>query len=240
MADGDVVLFNRQPSLHKLSIMSHHARVMPWRTFRFNECVCAPYNADFDGDEMNMHLPQTEEARAEARRFMAVSANQLTPRNGQPLVAATQDFVTGAYLLTQRDVFFGREAFMPAVGYLATRPSASSCRRRRSSSRSLWTGKQVISLLVLPARARRRRRRRRRASDEGGGGGGDGVRVNLTLKEKNYTAASSQCERDGSVASATELRSSGTLRRRRSATARSAGSSTCCCATTARPRPRAA
>ena len=46
MADGDVVLFNRQPSLHKLSIMSHHVKVMPWRTFRFNECVCAPYNAD--------------------------------------------------------------------------------------------------------------------------------------------------------------------------------------------------
>ena len=43
-------------------------QVMPWRTFRFNECVCAPYNADFDGDEMNMHLPQTEEARAEVNK----------------------------------------------------------------------------------------------------------------------------------------------------------------------------
>ena len=50
--DGDVVLFNRQPSLHRLSIMAHRARVLKWRTFRFNECVCAPYNADFDGDEM--------------------------------------------------------------------------------------------------------------------------------------------------------------------------------------------
>jgi DNA-directed RNA polymerase III subunit RPC1 len=49
MEDGDIVLFNRQPSLHKQSIMSHHAKVMPWRTFRFNICVCAPYNADFDG-----------------------------------------------------------------------------------------------------------------------------------------------------------------------------------------------
>lgn len=66
MEDGDVVLFNRQPSLHKMSIMSHKAKIMPWRTFRFNECVCSPYNADFDGDEMNMHLPQTEEAKAEA------------------------------------------------------------------------------------------------------------------------------------------------------------------------------
>ena len=58
LADGDVVLFNRQPSLHKLSIMAHRARVMEGRTLRFNECVCAPYNADFDGDEMNIHVPQ--------------------------------------------------------------------------------------------------------------------------------------------------------------------------------------
>jgi len=55
--DGDVVLFNRQPSLHRVSIMAHRARVMPNRTFRFNECVCTPYNADFDGDEMNIHIP---------------------------------------------------------------------------------------------------------------------------------------------------------------------------------------
>jgi DNA-directed RNA polymerase III subunit RPC1 len=57
LCDGDTVLFNRQPSLHRLSIMSHRAKVMPWRTLRFNECVCAPYNADFDGDEMNIHFP---------------------------------------------------------------------------------------------------------------------------------------------------------------------------------------
>lgn len=48
-------------------------KVLPWRTFRFNECVCAPYNADFDGDEMNLHVPQTEEARAEAMVLMGVS-----------------------------------------------------------------------------------------------------------------------------------------------------------------------
>ena len=68
MCDGDVVLFNRQPSLHKMSIMAHRARVMGERTFRFNECVCAPYNADFDGDEMNLHLPQTEEASSTRHR----------------------------------------------------------------------------------------------------------------------------------------------------------------------------
>lgn len=73
LSDNDVVLFNRQPSLHRLSIMAHFAKVMPWRTFRFNECVCSPYNADFDGDEMNMHLPQTQEAKAEAIELMGVS-----------------------------------------------------------------------------------------------------------------------------------------------------------------------
>ncbi|KAH9700993.1 DNA-directed RNA polymerase III subunit 1 [Citrus sinensis] len=70
LEDGDVVLFNRQPSLHRMSIMCHRARIMPWRTLRFNESVCNPYNADFDGDEMNMHVPQTEEARTEALLLM--------------------------------------------------------------------------------------------------------------------------------------------------------------------------
>ena len=106
LLDGDIVLFNRQPSLHKMSIMSHRVKVLPWRTFRFNECVCTPYNADFDGDEMNLHVPQNEEARAEALTLMGVPSNLVTPRNGALIVGATQDFLTGSYLLTQRDVFF--------------------------------------------------------------------------------------------------------------------------------------
>ena len=77
LQDDDIVLFNRQPSLHKLSIMSHFVKVLPWRTFRFNECVCTPYNADFDGDEMNLHVPQTEEARAEAMELMGVRSHAL-------------------------------------------------------------------------------------------------------------------------------------------------------------------
>ena len=59
------------------------ATVRPHRTFRFNECVCTPYNADFDGDEMNLHLPQTEEAKAEALTLMGVKNNLITPRNGK-------------------------------------------------------------------------------------------------------------------------------------------------------------
>jgi DNA-directed RNA polymerase III subunit RPC1 len=70
LENGDIVLFNLQPSLHRMSIMCHRARVIPWRTLRLNESVCNPYNADFDGDEMNLHVPQTEEARTEALMLM--------------------------------------------------------------------------------------------------------------------------------------------------------------------------
>ncbi|MFQ5892278.1 MAG: DNA-directed RNA polymerase subunit A', partial [Candidatus Methanofastidiosia archaeon] len=65
LQDKDIVLFNRQPSLHRLSIMAHEVRVIPYKTFRLNLCVCPPYNADFDGDEMNLHVPQTVESQAE-------------------------------------------------------------------------------------------------------------------------------------------------------------------------------
>jgi DNA-directed RNA polymerase III subunit RPC1 len=151
MCDDDVVLFNRQPSLHKMSIMAHRAKIMPWRTFRFNECACTPYNADFDGDEMNMHLPQTEEARAEASELMIVTNNLVTPRNGEPLVAATQDFLTGAYLLTKKDVFFTREQFCRLVAFLSDATEEVLLPLPTIfKPRELFTGKQLMSLLVRP------------------------------------------------------------------------------------------
>jgi DNA-directed RNA polymerase subunit A' len=72
LMNGDPVLFNRQPSLHRQSIMVHKTRILPNKTLRLNLCVCSPYNADFDGDEMNLHVPQTEEARAEAKILLSV------------------------------------------------------------------------------------------------------------------------------------------------------------------------
>lgn len=112
-------LFNRQPSLHKISIMCHRVRVRPWRTFRLNECVCGPYNADFDGDEMNLHIPQTEEARTEALELMSVKQNTVTPRNGEPVIAAIQDFITASHLLILRDNFLDRRQFTQICSYLA-------------------------------------------------------------------------------------------------------------------------
>ncbi|KAL7421304.1 DNA-directed RNA polymerase III subunit C1 (rpo31) [Cryptotrichosporon argae] len=149
--DGDIVLFNRQPSLHKISIMCHRVRVRPWRTFRLNECVCNPYNADFDGDEMNLHVPQTEEARTEALELMSVKKNLVTPRNGEPIVAAIQDFITASFLLSRRDRLLDRQQFTQICSYLADGnqeielPPPTIWKPVR-----LWTGKQVYNLLMRP------------------------------------------------------------------------------------------
>jgi DNA-directed RNA polymerase subunit A' len=106
LIDGDIVLFNRQPSLHRMSIMAHEVVVMPYKTFRLNTVVCPPYNADFDGDEMNLHALQNEEARAEARVLMRVQEQILSPRFGENIIGAIQDHITGTYLLTHENPGF--------------------------------------------------------------------------------------------------------------------------------------
>jgi DNA-directed RNA polymerase III subunit RPC1 len=182
LIDNDVVLFNRQPSLHRVSIMAHRAKVMPWRTFRFNECVCTPYNADFDGDEMNLHLPQTEEARAEAMILMGVTQNLITPRSGEPLIAATQDFLTASYIISRRDTFYDRARFCAIVTYAFDGlqnidiPPPAIIKPVR-----LWTGKQLFSLVLKPNAQSR-------------------VQVNLEVKGKSYSGAQTHmCPRDGWV-----------------------------------------
>ncbi|XP_060520188.1 DNA-directed RNA polymerase III subunit RPC1 [Cylas formicarius] len=152
--NDDVVLFNRQPSLHKLSIMAHRAKIHEHRTFRFNECACNPYNADFDGDEMNLHLPQTEEAKAEALILMGNKSNLVTPRNGELLIAATQDFLTGAYLLTRKDTFLD---FVHATQLAATLLAGKDTHMNITlpppcivKPRYLWSGKQICSLIFKP------------------------------------------------------------------------------------------
>jgi len=110
LIDGDIALFNRQPSLHRMSMMCHKVKVLPGRTFRLNPAVCNPYNADFDGDEMNLHIPQTEEARAEAKILMLVETQIISPRYGLSVVGCIHDAITGNYLLTKELVLNYGEA----------------------------------------------------------------------------------------------------------------------------------
>ena len=100
LQNGDIVLFNRQPSLHKMSIMAHYVRILPHNTLRFNVACTTPYNADFDGDEMNIHVPQTIEAQAEAAEIMAVKYQVVSPQASRPVISVVQDTMLGAYLLS--------------------------------------------------------------------------------------------------------------------------------------------
>lgn len=110
LMDGDIAIFNRQPSLHRMSMMCHKIRVLPYKTFRLNPAVCNPYNADFDGDEMNLHIPQTEEARAEAETLMMVQTQLISPRYGLSVIGCIQDSVGGNYLLTKEVTLSRNEA----------------------------------------------------------------------------------------------------------------------------------
>ncbi|MGQ9788548.1 MAG: DNA-directed RNA polymerase subunit A' [Candidatus Hadarchaeaceae archaeon] len=147
LRDGDIVLFNRQPSLHRMSIMAHEVKVLPGRTFRLNLSVCPPYNADFDGDEMNVHAPQSEEAQAEARILMKVQEQILSPRFGGPIIGGIQDHVTGAYLLTQRNRFLTREQAQQLLAYagiLSDLPKPAV----EKKGVEYWAGKQIFSMLL--------------------------------------------------------------------------------------------
>jgi len=146
LRDGDIVIFNRQPSLHRMSIMAHYVKVLPYKTFRLHLCVCPPYNADFDGDEMNLHVPQSEEAQTEARILMQVQDHILSPRFGGPIIGAIRDFITAAYLLTRKSTLLTKKEvckLLMAAGYEGEIPEPAI-----KKPQELWTGKQIFSLFL--------------------------------------------------------------------------------------------
>ena len=100
LLDNDYVLFNRQPSLHKMSMMAHRVRVMKGNTFRLNISVTPPYNADFDGDEMNCHAPQSVSSMIELAQIVSVNNQIISPRENKPIITIVQDTLLGIYKLT--------------------------------------------------------------------------------------------------------------------------------------------
>lgn len=143
MQDGDLILFNRQPTLHKMSMMAHRVRVMDGQTFRMNVNVCSSYNADFDGDEMNVHLPQSEQTRAELLCLSTVSDNLVSSQSSKPVNALCQDTLRGAQQMTRRDTFFTYEEVCQLSMWCneAEIPPPTIFKPV-----TLWTGKQVFSM----------------------------------------------------------------------------------------------
>jgi DNA-directed RNA polymerase subunit A' len=146
LRDGDIVLFNRQPSLHRMSIMSHRVKVMDGKTFRLNPAVCPPYNADFDGDEMNLHIPQTEEARAEAAILVAVQENILSPRFGGPIIGGIHDHISGVFMLTNQVRWFTREDILYLLK--ATNIEHLPPPVKEEDGVPMWTNKQAFSVIL--------------------------------------------------------------------------------------------
>jgi DNA-directed RNA polymerase subunit A' len=142
LKDGDIVLFNRHPSLHRLSLMSHKIRVLPGRTFRMNPCTTEPYNADFDVDEMNIHVPQTEEARAEAKVLLDVNANLISPKNNTNALGCKKDAITGNYILSISEIP------KDLAIQLLTRVNADHAKISKYITTQKVSGKDIFSVLL--------------------------------------------------------------------------------------------
>jgi len=136
LIDGDAVLFNRQPSLHKASMMAHRVRVLPYSTFRLNVSATRPYNADFDGDEMNMHVPQSIASATELRYLASLLRNIISPRTNSPIIQLFQDTMTGVFRISQPGVVVPEVIAMNILARL---------KRTFARKNKPWTGAELIS-----------------------------------------------------------------------------------------------
>ena len=148
LLDNDILLFNRQPTLHKMSMMGHRVKVLPYKTFRMNVLVTRPYNADFDGDEMNAHLPQSYEAMVELEEIAAVPHHVITPRHAKPMIGVYQDTLVGSYRLTQPGIQFTRREFMNLMMWNKRFDGNMPTPRANNQGKERWTGQQVLSELL--------------------------------------------------------------------------------------------
>lgn len=147
LMNDDFVIFNRQPSLHKMSLMGHRVKVLPYSTFRLNLSVTTPYNADFDGDEMNMHVPQSLETKAEIKEIMHVPNQIVSPKDNKPVMGIVQDALLGIMLFTLMDTFIEKELVMNLLMW-ANYEEGKFPTPAVLKPKPLWTGKQIFSLII--------------------------------------------------------------------------------------------
>ena len=147
LINGDYVLFNRQPSLHKMSMMGHKVRVMEHNTFRLNVSVTKPYNADFDGDEMNMHVPQSLQTVAELKYLASVPLQIISPREHKPVISLVQDSLLGLNRITNDGVYLNRDEMMNILVYLDSFDGELPEPELKEPYK-LWSGRQLVSFAL--------------------------------------------------------------------------------------------
>lgn len=127
-------------------MMGHRVKVLPFCTFRLNLSVTAPYNADFDGDEMNMHVPQNYETKAEIKEIMHVPKQIVAPKDNKPVMGIVQDSCIGIMLMSGRDTFIEMDVVLNLLlwlDYNGELPPPAIIKPR-----PLWTGKQLLQLVI--------------------------------------------------------------------------------------------
>jgi DNA-directed RNA polymerase subunit A' len=124
-------------------MMGHYVRVMPGLTFRLNPIVCDPYNADFDGDDMNLHCPQNEESYAEVKELMSVEKHVISIRHGEPLITPDHDLVSGAYLLTRKNTEFNKKEAMDMLYSVGIKELPTADR-----GKGKYSGKLIFSQIL--------------------------------------------------------------------------------------------
>ena len=140
---GDWVVMNRQPTLHRPSMMGFQMVPQDAKTFKVSLAVTKPFNADFDGDEINCHVPQNPMATTEVKELMAALLNILSPKNGMPIICIAQDAMVSMYLLTKRKKQIERSMFMQ---YLMDLDDLS--RFNEIVNKLGYTGKVLFSFLL--------------------------------------------------------------------------------------------
>lgn len=146
LRDGDIILINRQPTLHKCSMLAKRVVVRPGKTMRLNLAATKVFNADFDGDEMNIHVPQDYVARAELAELAATDRNLISAQSSRPHIVVVQDGLLGAYLMTKHDYAIPPHIFFDMCMRLVGIDTA----RVRAVARLGYVGRALVSLTLPP------------------------------------------------------------------------------------------
>lgn len=182
MQDDDCVIFNRQPSLHKMSMMGHRVKIMPYSTFRLNLSVTSPYNADFDGDEMNLHLPQSYETKSEIYNVMMVPFQIVSPQKNAPVMGIVQDTLLGCRNMTRRNTFVEKDLVMNLLMHVPEfdgRIPTPAIVKAPGGRGPLWTGKQIFSLVIPSQRINFSKMNQDKTEEDDG----DIVRKTMTIND---------------------------------------------------------
>ena len=150
LRNGDYVLFNRQPSLHKMSMMAHKVRVMQYETFRLNVCCTPSYNADYDGDEMNMHVPQSKQTEYELMSLASVPTQIISPRESSPIISVVQDIVVGLYRISKDNVFVNNKQFFNILAGNSKFTGTHISPSLQINGAYIWKGRELLSSVLNP------------------------------------------------------------------------------------------